>query len=52
MGLLKYMRALFGVAVPPPPGPRRLDGRSATLLAASHCVASPGQSSSLRGLTD
>jgi hypothetical protein len=35
MGLLKYMRALFGVAVPPPPGPRRLDGRSATLLAAS-----------------
>jgi hypothetical protein len=34
MGPLKYMKALFG-AVPPPPGPRRLDGRSATLLVAS-----------------
>jgi hypothetical protein len=34
MGLLKYVKALFGAA-PPPPAPRRLDGRSATLLTAS-----------------
>jgi hypothetical protein len=34
MGLLQYLKALFGAA-PPPPAPRRLDGRSATLLTAS-----------------
>jgi hypothetical protein len=34
MGLLEYLKTLFGAA-PSPPAPRRLDGRSATLLTAS-----------------